>query len=197
MSMEKTLLGLLREPASGYDLKVAFDSSLRHFWAAELSQIYVTLQRMERAGLLRAKAEPSTKGPDRKVYSLTPAGRKKLKAWLTSEPEFGDERYAYLAQLFFMAELGDFDRTIEFIKALRRVRAGQLELFRRIENEILNGVGGSTDGFSDDEFYQYLTLRSGICTMTARVKWCDEVIERIKERATGRCRCDRKKGSRK
>ena len=52
MSLQHILLGLLREPASGYDLKAYFDSSVRYFWAAELSQIYPTLQRMEKSGRL-------------------------------------------------------------------------------------------------------------------------------------------------
>ena len=37
MSLEHILLGLLREPASGYDLKAIFDERIQHFWAAELS----------------------------------------------------------------------------------------------------------------------------------------------------------------
>ncbi len=52
MSLQHILLGLLREPASGYDLKAYFDKSVRYFWAAELSQIYPTLQRMEKAVLV-------------------------------------------------------------------------------------------------------------------------------------------------
>ena len=50
MSVEMILLGLLREPASGYELKRFFDLGIRHFWAAEISQIYSALKRQARAG---------------------------------------------------------------------------------------------------------------------------------------------------
>ena len=92
MSLEHILLGFLREPASGYDLKSVFASSVRHFWAADLSQTYTTLRRMERQGLVKSKVVTSAKGPDRRVYSISAAGRKTLNTWLTSEPESTDVR---------------------------------------------------------------------------------------------------------
>ncbi|MYK68861.1 MAG: PadR family transcriptional regulator, partial [Gammaproteobacteria bacterium] len=44
MSLDHILLGLLRDPATGYDLKSAFSERIRHFWSAELSQIYPALK---------------------------------------------------------------------------------------------------------------------------------------------------------
>lgn len=183
MSVDKIILGLLRRPATGYELKAAFDRTVRHFWAAELSQIYVTLRRLERQGWLKVRMGPSLKGPARKIYGRTPAGRAALRAWLASEPTFDDERYTYLAQVFFMAELSDWEWSVRFIERLRRKRADQLSTFRQIEKDRFGVHGGSTDHLSDEAFYQYLTLRSGIRTMTARVKWCDEVKGRIEQRA--------------
>ena len=56
MSLDHILLGLLREPATGYDLGNAFSENVRHFWSAELSQIYPTLKRLEQRGMLRSAA---------------------------------------------------------------------------------------------------------------------------------------------
>ncbi len=182
MSIEHILLGLLRKPASGYDLKALFDQTIRHFWAAELSQIYTTLQRIEQKGLLRSRNKPSAKGPNRRVYSLTPAGRKELQRWLEGEPEFADERYTYLAQLFFMGELVDFHKTVAFLEKVRDKRHNSLTKLREIERDWLAEVGGTTDNLSDDHFHRYMTLRTGISTMSARVAWCDEAIERIQQR---------------
>ena len=106
MSLNHILLGLLRDPATGYDLKNAFSQSARHFWSAELSQIYPTLKRLEQRGLLRSRVEPSPKGPNRKVYWLTDEGRAELLRWLHAGPAVGTERFAYLAQLYFMDALG-------------------------------------------------------------------------------------------
>ena len=78
MSLDHILLGLLREPRSGYDLKSRLDEAVRYFWPAELTQIYRILKRLEGEGLLRSRMVASDKGPARRVYSLTPAGRRTL-----------------------------------------------------------------------------------------------------------------------
>ncbi|HKW51009.1 MAG TPA: PadR family transcriptional regulator, partial [Candidatus Eisenbacteria bacterium] len=68
MSLEFILLGLLRRPASGYDLKKFFDEGIGYFWAAELSQIYPTLKRLEKRGWVRGRAAASKRGSGRRVY---------------------------------------------------------------------------------------------------------------------------------
>lgn len=183
MSLEHILLGLLQRPGSGYDLKATFDGTVRHFWAAELSQIYTTLQRMERTGLLKSRVEPSAKGPARKVYSVAPTGRRALRAWLTDAPKVNDQRYTYLAQLFFMDSLSSLDQTLAFTTSLRETRADALKTFRAIERQWLDEADGSVDDMSDENFHQYVTLRAGIHTMAARLRWCDETIRMIKQRA--------------
>ena len=72
MNLDSILLAMLTEPATGYELKTAFDQSASHFWPAELSQIYRTLKRLEEAGRLKSRSEPSDRGPDRRVYRLLP-----------------------------------------------------------------------------------------------------------------------------
>ncbi len=110
MSLDHILFGLLREPATGYDLKNAFSENARHFWSAELSQIYPTFKRLEGQGMLRNRLEPSPKGPKRRVYSRTEKGRAELLQWLLRGPVVGTERSAYLAQLYFMdADAPDVD----------------------------------------------------------------------------------------
>ena len=74
MSLEHILLGMLRSSRSGYDLRHEFEYGAKHFWSAELSQIYPTLKRMESRGWLESRLEPSPKGPDRRVYERTKAG---------------------------------------------------------------------------------------------------------------------------
>jgi PadR family transcriptional regulator AphA len=182
MSLQHILLGLLREPASGYDLKAYFDSSVRYFWAAELSQIYPTLQRMERDGLLKSKVEPSSKGPKRRVYSLTPSGRKMLREWLLGEPQLGDERYGFVAQFFFMDATGDWRETKRYVTALRKVLASRLETYGKIEGDWRRGEVDFPDRESPSGFHQYMALRGGLHHLTARIKWCDEVIKQVEPR---------------
>ncbi len=198
MSLDHILLGMLQEPRRGYDLKADLDKAVRYFWPAELTQIYRILKRLEGEGLLRSRMLASEKGPDRRVYSMTPAGRRTLRKWLSSEPIIEDERYAVLGQLFFMGQLGDLEETARFMTEMRAKRATQLEALLEIERQHLEPVGGSTDLLSDIQFHEYVTLRTGINTMSARIAWCDETLERIRSRLERRSRRgNTKKGTRR
>ena len=53
MSLKHALLGILGHgQMTGYELKQFFDSSVQHFWNAELSQIYPTLKSLEEGGFV-------------------------------------------------------------------------------------------------------------------------------------------------
>ena len=53
MSLKYAILGFLSYKSfSGYDLKKAFDNSVRHFWSANQSQIYRTLAQLDEEGLV-------------------------------------------------------------------------------------------------------------------------------------------------
>ncbi len=179
MSLDHILLGLLHKPASGYDLKRAFDESIRHFWSAKLSQIYPTLDRLERAAHVRSKKVASAKGPDRRVFRRTAAGRRELLKWLRSGPQLGAERFAYVAQLAFMHELQDLKHTREFVGQLK-VRLTELHRFFTAmeQDELRDGI----DALSAEEFHGYLSLRMGLHALKAKIKWCDESLLRIDER---------------
>lgn len=83
--MDKTpaLLGLMIEgPTHGYDLKQRYDSVFGAEKPIAFGQIYATLARMIRDGLIVALGEEAGEGPDRKRYEVTPAGREHVRAWL-------------------------------------------------------------------------------------------------------------------
>lgn len=183
MALEHILLGMLRTPASGYDLKAEFAASISHFWAAELSQIYPMLQRLEKRGLLSSKSEPSDRGPPRKVYALTKAGRVELRAWLKRPPQINTERIEWLAQLWFMDELGDNERALAFLSALRGELAQELATLERVEAQWRVEDSRYPDQLPDNEFFLQLTLASGLKKGRARVEWADECVARMKARA--------------
>ena len=73
-SLDYALLGLLADtPMNGYDLKKAFELSLLHAWAAQHSQIYPALGKLERAGFIEV-AETGTRSS--KVYRANAARRR-------------------------------------------------------------------------------------------------------------------------
>jgi len=91
MSLDYALLGFLNyHPYTGYDLKKIFDTSVRHFWPADQSQIYRTLARLTEQGLAEMEKVPQEDRPDRKVYHITEAGRAELLKFLSGPPPMGD-----------------------------------------------------------------------------------------------------------
>jgi PadR family transcriptional regulator AphA len=182
MSLDNILLGLLREPASGYDLKAVFDERIHYFWAAELSQIYPALQGLERKGLLRSREAPAKRGPRRRVYQTTPAGHRVLREWLDKAPELKDERILFQAKVYFMDELDDLRKTLQYIKRLREEFASRLEAVQRSERRWAENDPAYPDALSPKMFHVFLTLRKGLGSLVAHVNWCDECIRRIEAR---------------
>lgn len=86
MTVGSTLLGLLQTgPRHGYDLKRAYDEHFGHDRPLAYGQVYSTLARLLRLGLVEVEQEPGD-GPDRKRYAITAAGVTDVDAWL-SRPE--------------------------------------------------------------------------------------------------------------
>ena len=184
MSLDHILLGLLREPATGYDLKNAFSENVRHFWSAELSQIYPTLKRLEQRRMLRSRVEPSPKGPNRRVYTLTAEGRTELLHWLRGGPAVGTERFAYLAQLYFLDAVGDIEETRAFMTALQDHLSRWLAQLRAVEREVTGAYGDAPERYSDGGFHRFAALRMGIHSIGSKVAWCDETLAAIDRRLT-------------
>jgi len=83
MSVAPTLLGLLQAaPRHGYDLKRAYDERFGHGRPLHYGQVYSTLARLLKNGLVEVEHEPGD-GPDRKRYAITEAGVSDVTAWLT------------------------------------------------------------------------------------------------------------------
>ena len=61
--------------ASGYEIKQRFETTFSHFQRASFGAIYPALSKLEKEGLVSARIEVQEKRPDKKVFSLTAAGR--------------------------------------------------------------------------------------------------------------------------
>ena len=89
--VQEVLLALLAGEAShGYQLRARLALALGPLAGAlNDGQVYVTLNRLEKSGLLASTRVGQADRPDRKVYELTPAGRERVAAWLndTSWPK--------------------------------------------------------------------------------------------------------------
>jgi DNA-binding PadR family transcriptional regulator len=98
------ILGLLTvgSSASGYDIRKAVESSIGYFWSESYGQIYPTLKRLAKKGLIQPSA--ATPNSRRQQYSITPAGRESLQQWL-AQPFYNEPpRNEFLLKLFFGGE---------------------------------------------------------------------------------------------
>ena len=85
MQQEVVLAMLAKEPSHGYQLRARLRQALGPLGEAmNDGQVYVTLTRLEKAGLVTAEqAAGVADRPDRKVYALTPEGQQRVAGWLT------------------------------------------------------------------------------------------------------------------
>ena len=102
------ILGLLgAHPMSGYDIKRAFDRSLATYWNAGNSQIYTTLKTLAARKLVSSETIQQEGRPNRRVYSLTAAGRAALDAWLAEPVPSRYTKDEFLTRLFFCGQTTD------------------------------------------------------------------------------------------
>jgi DNA-binding PadR family transcriptional regulator len=130
MDVKTILLGFLFEKSlSGYDLKKRFSLSFAFFSGLSYGSIYPALKKMEQEGLITMKLEIQESAPNRKVYTITEAGKQSFLNSLKSP--FGLERYknALLMRMFFFAHLSKKERletADEYLNQIKSV-AGELE----------------------------------------------------------------------
>lgn len=84
MSIGHTLLGLLEAgPRHGYDLKRAFDERFGHDRPLHYGQVYSTMSRLLKNGMVEVDGMEAGGGPERKRYAITDAGITDVEGWLT------------------------------------------------------------------------------------------------------------------
>jgi DNA-binding PadR family transcriptional regulator len=88
MSVREGLLALLADgPRNGHQLKVEFEAATGGVWPLNVGQVYTTLDRLARDGLVE-RALPNGDGETQgKRYALTAAGREELAAWWQLVPD--------------------------------------------------------------------------------------------------------------
>jgi DNA-binding PadR family transcriptional regulator len=97
-------------PLHGYDLKAAYEGELVPESSLNFGQVYTNLDRLHRDGLVSEQVVVQSERPDRKVYSLTEAGRRELDVWLGSpthlDRDLRNESFLKIAVARRLARLG-------------------------------------------------------------------------------------------
>jgi PadR family transcriptional regulator, regulatory protein AphA len=178
MSLEFAILGFLNyHPYTGYDLKKIFDTSIRHFWPADQSQIYRTLSRLTEQGFAEMEKVPQSDRPDRKVYHITDSGRTKMLKWLAGPVPTGEPRSAPLIQVFFAGQLSDKEILNKF-EGFAAILRAILAQYDHVPEQL--GPYQQEITSPREHFFWMLTLDNGIRNMRANLEWAESVIKRIK-----------------
>jgi DNA-binding PadR family transcriptional regulator len=127
------MLGMVRIGArSGYAIKRAADASTKFFWPTSLGQVYPTLARLERDGLL-SRNEDSHGGRARFSYRLSPEGEDALLEWLRAPEEAPVQlRDEGLLRLFFADALPPAEQ----LALVRRLRGRAEDAARRVAEQV-------------------------------------------------------------
>lgn len=171
MSVRHGLLALLAEaPRHGYQLKTDLERRTGGNWAINIGQIYTTLQRLERDGLV----EPAGADKDRNDYRITPSGRKQLHEWFTS-PVVSDAppRDELTIKVLLAVAASDVDVT-ELLQRQRTASVEQLQAYTRRK--------ANADPHNDLAFL--LMLDALIFQAEAEIRWLDASEARIRDLAT-------------
>ena len=169
VSVRYGLLALLDEaPSHGYNLKTAFERRTGGSWALNIGQVYTTIQRLERDGLVESVGQRSA-DDDRREYRITPAGRAELATWfdnpVVAEAPARDE---LTIKVLLAVAAGDVDVTA-LLQRQRRASIEQLQAYTRRKAQ--------ADPSRDVAFL--ILLDALIFRTEAEIRWLDACDARI------------------
>lgn len=179
MSLKHALLGFLDlMPLSGYDLAKMFDDSVNFYWPANHTQIYRTLKTLYEAGWVSMEVVEQTERPDKKVYSITPAGEEELQGWITKPLAFPSMRHGLLVQLAFASRLEDA-QIIALLDAYAQKLRVRLESYQSGQQQEQLALARS----ERERYLWGLILRNGIQTYESELQWAEQAIDELRRQA--------------
>ncbi|MFV0131072.1 PadR family transcriptional regulator [Streptomyces sp. HMX112] len=169
--MRLPLLALLaRGPAHGYELKRDLEQLLGAAYPpTNVGQIYVTLGRLEKSGLIEGEEIAQQGRPNKKTYRLTDAGQEALRAWFeetADEPRVRDEFFMKLA---LAPKTGLADRTALINKQRREYLNTMRNLSRLAATE------------NRDNRIAHLLIEGAMLHLQADLDWLERCQEELEE----------------
>jgi DNA-binding PadR family transcriptional regulator len=180
MSVREGLLALLAEgPRNGHQLKIEFEAVTGGVWPLNVGQVYMTLDRLARDGLV-ARAKPTGSNGDADVhgrrYELTAAGREELAAWWQLVPaEEPPPRDELMLKVLFASSLGN-EHALTVITEQRTALLALLQAHRRASRT------------ANDDTASAMVRDALIVRAEADLRWLDLCEARLQEPPKGRSR---------
>lgn len=180
MPAEHAILGLLSLGETdgsgyGYDLARHFapGQPLAEILRLEPSMLYHHLKKLDRAGWVVVEIDAAGPRPPRRVYQLTPEGRRQLSHWL-SEPvtHTREIRLEFLVKLYFARRL-DPDRETVLL-------AEQHETLQRIADSLsaqLHDLSAASAPLSPDDAFTKVVLELRLSQTQAAMSWLETVAQ--------------------
>ena len=133
MSIRHAMLALLSEgPKYGLQLREEFEARTGEVWPLNVGQVYTTLQRLERDGLV--ESDGADDGPQ-KVFRVTAQGERELSDWLRSTPDLSSPPRDELVIKILIALRLPGTNVHEVIQAHRRYLVELMQQWTRIKQD--------------------------------------------------------------
>jgi DNA-binding PadR family transcriptional regulator len=179
MSLQNGILGFLSYgDMTGYDLTQAFQSSVHFFWHVQKAQVYQTLNKMEKSGLVTHKRVVQDVRPNKKIYSITADGRKEFMSWLADSDCVTDFKSTFLMKLFFSGNLSRSEATERLTSFAAECGTYAAEMSRVVPTalkEYEKGVSG------DDSLYWKITADFGKRYIEMCIAWAQDSIDELEK----------------
>ena len=184
MSLKYAVLAALLEgEASGYELSKLFDVSLANFWPATPQQLYRELERLAQDGLIEARVVQQERRPNKRMFTLTEAGRTDLRVFAATPPRrptaIRDELLIKIQAL----DGTDPAVTRELIEERMSWARGKLARYKRVRERLVDGRSEEEYLREADRVGPYLTLMAGIAFEEQNLRWCERALVLLERRA--------------
>ncbi|MEV0596971.1 PadR family transcriptional regulator [Nonomuraea cavernae] len=176
------LTALLEGEASGYQLAKRFDVSVANFWSATPQQVYRELEQLESAGLVSGRVVEQARRPNKRVYTLTDAGRDELHAFTARAARPTAMRDDLLVKLQAV-DTGDVEAVMKALTERMERSRVKLALYDRLRDDLLQGRDEEEFLREAERVGPYLTLMGGRAYEQANLRWATTVLQLLDRRS--------------
>ncbi|MFF9339123.1 MULTISPECIES: PadR family transcriptional regulator [unclassified Streptomyces] len=176
MSIRHGLLALLEHgPRYGSQLRTEFESRTGATWPLNVGQVYTTLGRLERDGLVGQSGED---GAGHALYAITDAGRAELRTWFEKPVDRTSPARDELAIKLAMAVGAPGVDIRAVIQSQRRHTVKAMQDYTRLKAQALVALEG-TGSHERDDVAWLLVLEQLIFQTEAEARWLDHCESRL------------------
>ncbi|QTE02413.1 PadR family transcriptional regulator [Streptomyces cyanogenus] len=176
------MAALLEGEASGYDLAKAFDATVANFWMSTPQQLYRELERMEAEGLVAARVVEQERRPNKRLFSLTDAGREAVRAYTAEPPGRPAVIRDELLVKVQCADAGDMAAVRAAVAERMEWATAKLARYERIRQRLLDGRSEEAYFAEAERIGPYLTLLRGMSFERENLHWGDMALRRLDQR---------------